>query len=143
MLAIISRIRDKIKRIKSLRVQSLCVLILVGIAPLVIFTLILLNTYHSKAVSQQITELQTRGSIICNLVVSSAFFTNDDSSEVDSELTQISDIYDGRILIADSSLVVLKDTYGLEEGKTLLIKDVVRCVKGRRRYYGIFPEYDK
>ncbi len=130
MLAIISRIRDKIKRIKSLRVQSLCVLILVGIAPLVIFTLILLNTYHSKAVSQQITELQTRGSIICNLVVSSAFFTNDDSSEVDSELTQISDIYDGRILIADSSLVVLKDTYGLEEGKTLLIKDVVRCVKG-------------
>jgi len=97
---------------------------------MILFTLIVLNTYHSKAVSQRITELQARGSILCNLVISSAFFTNDVTTEVDSELTQISDIYDGRILVVDSSLVVLKDTYGLEEGRTLLLKDVVSCLKG-------------
>ena len=122
--------RDRLKGLKSLRVQSLCVLILTGILPLIIFTLILLGTYRSRAVSQQIAELQTRGSILCNLVVSSAFLSNDLTSEVDSELTQISDIYNGRILIVDSGLVVVRDTYGLEENRTILIKEVLQCIRG-------------
>lgn len=141
MLVIISKIRDRIKEIKSLRVQSLCVLILMGIVPVMIFTVILLNAYRSRAISQRITELQARGSIICNLVVSSAFFTNDVTTEADSELTQISDIYDGRIVVADSSLVVLRDTYALEEGCTLIMKDVVQCLRGEETK--IIRQYDQ
>lgn len=105
-------------------------LILVGMIPLVIFTLIFINTYRSKAISQRINELQSRGSVICNLVISSAYFTNDSSAEVDAELNQVADIFEGRILIADSNLSVLRDTYGLEEGKVILMEDVVRCLKG-------------
>lgn len=106
------------------------VLILVGMIPLVIFTLIFINTYRSKAISQRINELQSRGSVICNLVISSAYFSNDSSAEVDAELAQVADIFEGRILIADSNLSVLRDTYGLEEGKVILMEDVVRCLKG-------------
>lgn len=106
------------------------VLILVGLLPMLVFTVIFLNTYRNKAVENRITELQARGSVICNLIVSSAFLTNDVATEVDSELTQISDIYDGRILIADAGLVVLMDTYGLETGNTFLQKDAVRLMKG-------------
>jgi signal transduction histidine kinase len=125
------KIKNKIKQIKSLRAQSLAVLILTGVLPLLIFTFILMSTYRSKTVSQRITELQARGSILSNLVISSAFLTNDVTSEVDSELTQVSDIYDGRILIVNSGLVVLRDTYGLEEGRTMLVKDVVCCMRGQ------------
>lgn len=96
-----------------------------------IFTLIFMNTYRSRAVSQRITELQARGTILSNLVVSSAFFSNSGSSELDSELTQISDIYDGRILIVDSNLTILRDTYNLEEGRTILIKDIIQCMQGK------------
>ncbi len=96
-----------------------------------VFTLIFMNTYRSRAVSQRITELQARGTILSNLVVSSAFFSNSGSSELDSELTQVSDIYDGRILIVDSNLTVLRDTYNLEEGRTVLIKDIIQCMQGK------------
>lgn len=125
------QIRNKIKQVKSLRVQSLCVLILTGILPLIVFTLIFMNTYRSRAVSQRITELQARGTILSNLVVSSAFFSNNSSSELDSELTQVSDIYDGRILIVDSNLMVLRDTYDLEQGRTILVRDIVQCMQGK------------
>ena len=108
----------------------MAVLILIGIIPLVVFTLIFINTYRAKAISQRINELQTRGSIICNLVVSSAYFTSDSGAEVDSELTQVADIFGGRILIADSDLNITRDTYGLEEGKVILLEEVVRCVNG-------------
>lgn len=105
-------------------------LISIGMIPLILFTLIFINTYRSKAISQRINELQIRGSIICNLVISSAYFTSDSSTEVDSELTQVADIFEGRILIIDSNLRVLRDTYGWEEGNAILLKDVVRCLQG-------------
>lgn len=130
MLAISLKINERLKRLKSLRCQSFSVLAFVGIIPLIIFSLVLLNSYRNKEIENRIVELQARGSVISNMIVSSAFLTNDVTSEVDSELTQISDIYDGRILIADSGLVVLKDTYGLEEGKTLLYQDAVRILRG-------------
>lgn len=96
-----------------------------------VFTLILLNSYRSRAIDQQINRIQTRGAVICNLVTSSAFFTNDVTGEVDSELTQISDIYDGRILVVDSGMIVLRDTYGLEEGRTLLIDELPPVLNGK------------
>ena len=59
VLVIISRIKSKIQAFKSLRAQSMAVLILIGIIPLVVFTLIFINTYRAKAISQRINELQT------------------------------------------------------------------------------------
>ncbi|MBO6108352.1 MAG: HAMP domain-containing histidine kinase [Eubacterium sp.] len=93
--------------------------------------MILLNSYRSRAIEQQTTKIQMRGAVLCNLVSSSAFFTNDVTQEVDSELTQISDIYDGRILVTDSKMVILRDTYGIEEGRTLLIDEVPAVLDGR------------
>ena len=107
------------------------VLIFIGVLPLVLFSLILLNSYRSRAIEQQTTKIQTRGAVLCNLVTSSAFFTNDVTTKVDSELTQVSDIYDGRVMVVDSGLKVLRDTYGFEEGKTLLIPEVAPVIKGR------------
>ncbi len=107
------------------------VLIFIGVLPLVLFSLILLNSYRSRAIEQQTTKIQTRGAVLCNLITSSAFFTNDVTSKVDSELTQVSDIYDGRVMVVDSGLKVLRDTYGFEEGKTLLIPEVAPVITGR------------
>ena len=107
------------------------VLVFIGVLPLVLFSLILLNSYRSRAIEQQTTKIQTRGAVICNLVTSSAFFTNDVTQKVESELTQVSDIYDGRVMVVDSRLKVLRDTYGFEEGKTLLIPEVAPVINGR------------
>ena len=86
------------------------VLVFIGVLPLVLFSLILLNSYRSRAIEQQTIKIQTRGAVLCNLITSSAFFTNDVTSKVDSELTQVSDIYDGRVMVVDSGLKVLRDT---------------------------------
>ncbi len=130
VLAIILKIKNKISLLKSLRTQSMLVLILMGILPLTLFSLIFINTYHSRTITQRVNQLQSRGSILCNLIVSNAYFTDTSSTEVDTEITQVADIFDGRILVIGSDLSVLKDTYDCEEGKTILIKDVVRCLEG-------------
>ena len=52
------------------------------------------------------------------------------SSEVISaELEQLSNLYDGRVMVINSSLKVIKDTYGTSEGKTVITEAVIKCMK--------------
>lgn len=129
VLAIISKLREKLNVVKSLHIQSMGVLILIGVVPLIIFSLIFLNTYRARNISQRVSEIQVRGSVISNLIVSSGYLTSDRKDEVNAELSQVSDMYDGRILIVDSKLKVLRDTYGLEEGEIVVLPEVIKCFR--------------
>ena len=113
-----------------MRTQILCVIILVGIIPMIIFSQVILQSYLSKSITQRTSDMQSQGAIISNLVISSAFFSNEVTTEVNAELSQVSDMYNGRILVIDSNLQVVKDTYGIEEGKTIVTSEVVHCFKG-------------
>ena len=131
VLAIISRIKEKINVMKSLHVQSMGVLIVVGVVPLIVFSIIFLNVFQARSISKQITELQMRGNVIANRIVSSGYFTSEDKGEVDEELARVSDSYGGRIFIVDSKLRVVRDTYGLEEGGIVVLPEVVKCFRGK------------
>lgn len=96
-----------------------------------VFSLVVFTSYRQKAISQRVSELQARGAVLSNLILSSGFLTNDVTSEVESEMTQISDMYGGRIMILNSNLYVMRDTYGLEEGKVMIAPDVIQCLEGR------------
>lgn len=50
---------------------------------------------------------------------------------IDAELEMISNLYEGRVMIIDSGLKVLKDTYGLSEGKTIISEEVIKCFQGQ------------
>lgn len=130
MLAIISRLKEKCKVLGSLHVQSMGVLVLIGIIPLVVFSIVSLNVFQARSISKQITEIQVKGNVIANRIVSTGYFTSEDPSEVDEELARVSDSYGGRILIADSKLRVVRDTYGLEQDGIVVLPDAVRCLRG-------------
>lgn len=106
------------------------VLILIGIVPLLVCSIVFLNVFRARSISKQITEIQVRGNVIANRIVSTGYFTSEDTSEVDEELARVSDSYGGRILIADSRLRVVRDTYGLEQDGIVVLPDAVRCLRG-------------
>lgn len=106
------------------------VLILIGIVPLIVCSIVFLNVFQARSISKQITEIQVRGNVIANRIVSTGYFTSEDTSEVDEELARVSDSYGGRILIADSKLRVVRDTYGLEQDGIVVLPDAVKCLRG-------------
>lgn len=118
-----------------MKTQLFIVLILIGIIPVFLFSKILISTYNEKAVSQRISELQKHGSIIANLLVTSGYMADVGNVEVNSEIMQVASIYDGRIIVVDNNFQIIKDTYGLEEGKTILSKEVIKCFRREKEIY--------
>ena len=60
-------------------------------------------------------------------------YLNDSSSQiVNSKLELLSNIYSGRIILVDRDFRVIKDTYGADEGKTLISPLVVKCFQGKK-----------
>jgi signal transduction histidine kinase len=117
---------------------------MIGLIPLFVFSVIVTNAYESKLVSQRVDELQSYGTMISNLVVSSGYLEDSrhDSSEVDESAAEIAEIYQGRIMLVDQNLYVIHDTYGLETGKTVISTEVVQCFKGSEgKYINELGEY--
>ena len=68
--------------------------------------------------------------ILCNLIIRENYLNDTDSEVVNSKLELFSNVYNGRILLADRDFKIVSDTFHTEEGKTLLSSLAVACLKG-------------
>lgn len=125
--------KEKLKelwhRMRSLRVQVFTVVFLTGLIPVILITNILLNAYDSQIISQKTEELQSYGNVISNLVLSSGYLSGQDSEDVEREAEEVAGVNQGRIMIIDQNLRVIKDTYDMEEGKIAISTEIIRCFK--------------
>ena len=46
---------------------------------------------------------------------------------MERETEEVANVYQGRVMIVNQNLTVIKDTYGLEEGKIAISKEIVQC----------------
>lgn len=113
-------------------------LILVGLIPCFILKMGILDNYEKRAVQNRIIEVETQCNILGNQLSSQNYLDEPSSDVIDAELTQLSNLYSGRILIIDNNFKILKDTYALEEGKLVVSQEVIRCFKGENT-----ENYDK
>lgn len=120
----------KFKLIRSFKFRIALILVLLGVMPSIIMGVVLLHSYESQAVSAKTIDLQAQCNVISNLILSNDYLKSQDSELVNTELEQISSSYNGRIVIVDKSYCIIKDTYELDEGKTIIAKNVIRCFRG-------------
>lgn len=122
-----------------MRLQVLFVVFTVGMLPAVLLSTILPGTYQTQAISGRVGELQEKSNIISNLLVTSGYFSSSleglDFTDTDAEIYQVAEAFHGRIVIANRDLKIRKDTYGLEEGKTIISEQAINCVKGSASKY--------
>lgn len=131
-LVIISGVRIKFvpKFIKSLQVRIVVLFSLAVVVTSFFLKSAILESYHQRTVAVRTAEIQNQCTILSNQLVNSNYLEHADSEVINAELSQLSNIYNGRVLIIDNEFRIIKDTYGLEEGKTIISEDVVRCFRG-------------
>ncbi|MBU3875367.1 HAMP domain-containing histidine kinase [Faecalicatena sp. AGMB00832] len=126
------------KFLKSLRFCIILLLLLVSIIPCFAAYNGIIKAYESRAVSVRTAEIQNQCTILSNQLNSYNYLSDMSSEVINASLTQLTNIYNGRVMIIDKNLQVVKDTYSLDEGKTIVSEDVVRCMQGKSTNY-----YDK
>lgn len=120
----------KSKVVRSLRFRIFFIILLVGIVPTTILRYGILQNYEKRAVDVRISDVQTQFKILANHLITYNYLKDASSEVINAELDQLSNLYDGRVLIVDYNFNVIKDTYGISEGKTIISEEVIRCFKG-------------
>ena len=100
-----------------------------GWIPALIVSNVFLNAFYERAIAVRTTDVQNQCKIISNQIVSSDYLNSNTSDTILGELSLISSLYDGRIMIIDQDLRVITDTYNLEASKTMIVEEVISCFK--------------
>ena len=124
------RFRDKI--FKNMRFRFILFAMLAGFLPCVAALFGIAKFYESRAVELRTAEIQNQCTILCNQLNNYGYLSDTSSEVINTSLTQLTNIYNGRVMVIDEELRVIKDTYSLDEGKTDVSENVVRCMKGER-----------
>jgi len=118
------------KVFRSLKVRFFLIILLAGFIPSIIMHFGILQGYENRAVNLRTSDAQNQFLIIANHLLTNNYLQDSSSEVINAELDQLSSLYDGRILIIDRNFKVVKDTYGISEGKTIISEEVIKCFKG-------------
>ncbi|MCI9531303.1 MAG: cell wall metabolism sensor histidine kinase WalK [Lachnospiraceae bacterium] len=120
----------KLKFVHSLRFRLFLLVALVGIAPNIALRIGVLASYESRAVSNRSIDVLSQAKVLGSQVVTYNYIADTSSEVINAQLKQLSNIYDGRVLLVNPGFQIVKDTYGLDTGKTIISEEVVRSFQG-------------
>ncbi len=115
--------------LRSLRFRITIILVVIGIIPSIVVEYGIVSSYRDRAVSIRTVNVMNQCDILCNQMISENYLENPSSATLNSELDLLSNIYSGRILIVDSNFRIIKDTFNLDVGKTMISEEIIACYK--------------
>ena len=115
---------------RSLQVLVAILIFLAGTVPLYVGSRILVDSMKSYQVMYRTRQIQSQMRVLTDELENSGYFKGIRSETLDAELMQVSDLYEGRILVIDQNFQIVMDTYGLHKGKISISAEVIRAFNG-------------
>lgn len=106
------------------------VLSFVGIVPGVLLKNGIIDSYEDRAVLQRSIDVSNQCKILSNQIYTYGYLVDSTSEVINAEVEQLAGMLDGRIMVIDNTFKIVKDTYVLEQGKTIVSEEVIKCFKG-------------
>ena len=124
--------KEKMKQsfFKSLRFRIMVLLVIIGILPCLIIEKVIDNSYENRAVEWKKMNVKNQCDILGNQLMKEGYLEYQQSEVINGELSILSTVYNGRILIINRSGRIIKDTYDIDEGKYMLSEEVIQCFEG-------------
>lgn len=130
MVILLQKVKKILGKLKSVRFLVFIVILLVGLASCMAMHYGIMESYEERAVSLRTSDVQNQLKVIGNHLLANNYLEDSSSEVINAELEQLSDLYDGRVLIINQNFKIVKDTYGLSAGKTIVAEEVIRCFRG-------------
>ena len=121
--------------LQSLGFKIALIILLIGIIPFLVCVPISLRAYKSVSIRTDATNLMAQAAQYNSQIVTSGYILGEENDELDTELKAIADSYNGRILLVNSALKVVKDSYSADIGKTIIWENIIHSMQGDSSYY--------
>ena len=130
MSRILTWIKDRVKLLRSMRLWLFVMTFAIGLLPCIMLSHVLLSSYERKAIDIRTADVTNQLHIISDHLITHKYMQVNSSESIDAELSQLSNLYNGRILIIDQDLRIIKDTYGISQNKIIVSQEVIRAFRG-------------
>ena len=115
---------------KSLRFRIIMILVVVGLVPCIFATRAVISNYEERAIANRSQNVRQSCEILASLLIRENYLYDTSSQTANGKLELLANIYGGRILVVDRDFRIVKDTYNIDTGKTLVSPSVIRCFRG-------------
>lgn len=133
------KIWKAVERTTGMKVPLILAFLLLTLVPLLVQVRFTSGYFYQIHVEERMAEAQNRCLILNNRIRSSDYInvllSGNQNQALDAEISTTADLMNGRIVIVDDNLKVLKDTFGLSRGKTLVVSDVLKALEGETSSY--------
>lgn len=115
---------------KSLKARIFFITVLCGILPTIALSVGFLHIYEYRSIRSDVSAMTAEADLINTQILTSGYLQHQDNEAINSELSALSTTYSGRIMVMDSNLQVVKDTYSVDEGRVLIWENAIKAAKG-------------
>ena len=116
--------------LKSLQFRIFIILCLIGIIPILLMKMSILKNYQDQSITLRGNMLQNQCENLADRMGENVAEKKIDLSTFDTEMEKLAILYNGRLVVVDHEFRVAKDTYNLDNGKTLVSKEVIQAFRG-------------
>ncbi|MBQ4149811.1 MAG: two-component sensor histidine kinase [Clostridium sp.] len=123
----------------SMKLPLVLCFLLVTFVPLAIQTRALSGYFRQEVIAQNRIEAQNRCLILANEMTDAEYMKNyQDQARVsglNAELNSTADIFGGRLVVVDKNFRIVRDSFKLSEGRTIVVEEVLKAFGGQPQYH--------
>ena len=129
--------KDRLRKVaKSMHFRVLIILLVTGLVPINLIKSGILKNYEHQTVEQRAYLIRSQCTLMGADFIADGYLDGNQSDTLESRMKQVADLYQGRVMIIDSDYKIIRDTYGLDEGKTVVARELIDCLSGKNgKYY--------
>ena len=121
----------KITILRSFRLRIFIIILLVGLLTAETMRYAQLGNYRSQLVQERTMEVTEAARVMANKLINYNYLQNPSSELIESQLEQLSMLFEGRIMVIDENFRVIRDTYDISVGKTMIGEEVICSYQGK------------
>lgn len=118
-----------------MRVHLVLILLLAGLVPLYVGMQVMKNQHWKSAYEARLEQMREQGAGLADEVAQSGYLGQQIQPEVTARLQAYAQFLSGRIVLINEGLVVVKDTSGRQEGKTMISREPIQAMRGEKQTY--------
>ena len=133
--------RIKLNHIFSMKIPLFLLFLIIGFLPVFIQSKFMNQSFSQTQIDGRMIEVQNQCLITGDRLTRAGYLLKENHDPlIDKELDTIADIFNGRIVVVDQNFRIVKDTFGLADGRINVSEPIVKCFRGENV---AFHEADK